>query len=192
MFHEASPDEQNEILRRAEALDTASAECEIAVEGPITLGGEEILHGSGSWLAPVQLATDEEMPLWSDDVVVRRIARGAAVAALGTLTLVQALVERDGDLPAEEFDRLRPLRSPSGLSTPPGRSMRSSSGLAGRTSRWLRSSESWPALVDSSTKTNGRQRSMPSWSPNRAARTCTGSGSTRLRLVTSSSRKRLP
>lgn len=46
------------------------------------------------WLAPVQLARDEQRSLWSDDLVIRGLAREVGVAAFSTVALLEALCRR--------------------------------------------------------------------------------------------------
>lgn len=115
---EVSPEDQNEILKRAEILEVASRSCEIVVEGPLRLfngedGTDDTAHSdekrdadvtsndgadpnsaeSAAWLAPLQHAADTGAALWSDDVVLRRIARSVGVATFGTLAVLHALHE---------------------------------------------------------------------------------------------------
>jgi len=110
VLHEATAEEQNEILRRAERLDAAARACEVVVEGPLQVLGDRDSEGSEAWLAPLQVAVDEAVPLWSDDVVLRRLARETGVPTFGTLALLDAIAQQadagahlgDGD----EFERV--------------------------------------------------------------------------------------
>ena len=110
VLHKTAPEEQNEILRRAESLDAASQPCAILVEGPLTVLTDRGYEGSEAWLAPLQVAKDESLPLWSDDVVLRRLASACGVATFGTLALLQAIAQSDGEDAAglwqAEFARL--------------------------------------------------------------------------------------
>ena len=47
-----------------------------------------------AWLTPAVLAKARGWALWSDDLAVRRLARGYGVAAFGTPALLDALIER--------------------------------------------------------------------------------------------------
>lgn len=57
-----------------------------------------------SILAPFQLARRERVPLWTDDPVMRQLARNEGVQTFGTLSLMLALREAD-DLDDAEVDR---------------------------------------------------------------------------------------
>jgi len=50
--------------------------------------------GDQCWLAPIQLANDEGLSLWADDIGLRRLARSVGVKAFGTPALVEALNDR--------------------------------------------------------------------------------------------------
>jgi hypothetical protein len=64
-----------------------------------------------TWLGPVDCAAERGLPLWSDDLVLRMLARQQGVAAFGTLALLEVLVE-DGRLAAASalFDIVLCLR----------------------------------------------------------------------------------
>lgn len=53
------------------------------------------LEVEGPWAAPLELALSKGLPLWSDDVLIREIARAAGVPAFGTLALTHLLVDQD-------------------------------------------------------------------------------------------------
>lgn len=110
VLHEATAEEQNEILRRAERLDAAARACDVVVEGPLQVLGDRDSEGSEAWLAPLQVAVDEALPLWSDDVVLRRLARDTGVPAFGTLALLDAIAQKPDAGPdvgdEGEFERI--------------------------------------------------------------------------------------
>jgi len=103
VLHEVSPEQQNEILRRTQALDAAATHCDVVVEGSLQELAGGASERSAPWLAPLRVALDHGLPLWSDDVVLRRMARESGVATFGTLALLHALGERD----AQAIDEAR-------------------------------------------------------------------------------------
>lgn len=56
---------------------------------------------SGPWLAPVELAIQEEAPLYSDDIALRSLARSLGVQTFGTVALLSALAEAGLSLPED-------------------------------------------------------------------------------------------
>ncbi|MGW4393835.1 DUF4365 domain-containing protein [Amycolatopsis nivea] len=63
---------------------------------------ELVVPQSGPWLGPIGLAKQRGIPLWSDDLAQRRLARTLGVAAFGTTTLQQLRAE--DRLNGEEVD----------------------------------------------------------------------------------------
>lgn len=62
------------------------------------------------WLGPVELAKTRGVALWSDDVVLRKLARSMGVRAFGTLNLLEYLAEQEiNKTPAEETARVEEL-----------------------------------------------------------------------------------
>lgn len=106
LLHEATPEEQNEILRRAEHLEAAAGACEVVVEGPLRILNGRANRGYEAWLAPLQVALDQTLPLWSDDVVLRRLARDAGVPTFGTVALIDAIDQHLGFTHAGELSRI--------------------------------------------------------------------------------------
>jgi tetratricopeptide (TPR) repeat protein len=51
--------------------------------------------GHQAWLAAVDLAAKQKLPLWSDDVAIRSIAAGKGIATFGTWAMLAALIEAD-------------------------------------------------------------------------------------------------
>jgi len=51
--------------------------------------------GHQAWLAAVDLAAKQKLPLWSDDVAIRSIAAGKGIATFGTWAMLTALIEAD-------------------------------------------------------------------------------------------------
>ena len=66
------------------------------------------LNVEGPWAAPLELALTTGLPLWSDDVLLREIAREAGAAAFGSMALTEVLITQ-GLLPdtlTEDRERL--------------------------------------------------------------------------------------
>lgn len=61
-----------------------------------------IPEGARPWLAPVEMAKSRNLPLFSDDFVVRTVARSEGVAAFGTVDLLTVLADR-GDIAEEDL-----------------------------------------------------------------------------------------
>lgn len=106
VLHETTAEERNEILRRAERLDAAALACDVVVEGPLEVLGDWDSDDSEAWLAPLQAAVDQALPLWSDDVALRRLARDAGVPTFGTVALLDATDQRGGCVDDGELRRI--------------------------------------------------------------------------------------
>lgn len=94
-FWELGEAEFTRQLRRAQAVEDLAQH--LTVRTPNDLGlfpgfGQDPKHAS--WLGPIQLAYDQDVALWSDDLGLRRLARGVGVACFGTPALVDALRDR--------------------------------------------------------------------------------------------------
>jgi hypothetical protein len=63
-------------------LEQALARTQLTPAPPLTLLGEIAIQGAEAWLAPIALAKERGLPLWSDDVAQRNLARGCGVPAL--------------------------------------------------------------------------------------------------------------
>jgi hypothetical protein len=50
---------------------------------------------AAAWLGPLQAAIDARIPLYSDDLALRRLAHSLDVSAFGTVALIEALADRD-------------------------------------------------------------------------------------------------
>jgi hypothetical protein len=89
--------DKDHLLACAVRLDNEASDCEI-----VPSNGEDHLPAaladmSPAWTAPLQLATDQAVPLWSDDVGLRRLAAAENIAAFGTLALLHVLQEIEPD-----------------------------------------------------------------------------------------------
>jgi hypothetical protein len=86
---ELNVDEQLATLRRFTSMEQAAAHIQnvpnVSLEG---LNGVTT-PGAEPWLSPIALAKTRGVPLWSDDVALRTLARALGVEAFGTTTLQQ-------------------------------------------------------------------------------------------------------
>ncbi|MEU5934543.1 DUF4365 domain-containing protein [Micromonospora sp. NPDC047187] len=92
---ELSGDEFTRQLRRAQAVEDLAQDLSIRTSNELSLFpgiGEDPKHAS--WLQSIQLAHDQGVALWSDDLGLRRLARGTGVTCFGTPALIDALRDR--------------------------------------------------------------------------------------------------
>jgi PIN domain associated with the TPR-GreAB-C-PIN system len=94
--------ERRYLLRRASDLEQAAADLGVASVRELTraeaamagdaglgeMGNVLTIEDDGSWLAALELALREGLPLWCDDLVLRQLARQAGVTTFGTLALL--------------------------------------------------------------------------------------------------------
>jgi hypothetical protein len=98
-FHELGELEFTRQLRRVQALEDIAEGLPVRTVGTPTLfdrlGAEP---QNAPWLHPIQLAHDEGVALWSDDLGLRRLARQLGVRCFGTSALIDALRDRALDI----------------------------------------------------------------------------------------------
>jgi PIN domain associated with the TPR-GreAB-C-PIN system len=105
VFYELAEDEFTRRLRRSIELEERAQTLSIRSVEDLSLFqelGDDAVHSS--WLAPIQLAYDQQLPLWSDDLGLRRLARHFGVDAFGTPAVIDALRDialRDANDPQE-------------------------------------------------------------------------------------------
>lgn len=89
-------------LDRFAKLELALSRTQLTLAPPVSTLGEPAIKDAEAWLAPVALAKERGLCLWSDDATQRNLARACGVAAFGTVTLQQLrALER---LTAEDAD----------------------------------------------------------------------------------------
>ena len=76
-------------LERFSQLERAFRRTQAASAPPLSSLGELSMEGAEAWLAPVALAKQRGLCLWSDDATQRSFARACGVSAFGTVTLQQ-------------------------------------------------------------------------------------------------------
>jgi tetratricopeptide (TPR) repeat protein len=77
-------------LDRLSTIENAVTSVQIVPTPDMTPLQEIALIGSEPWLAPIALAKEQGVPLWSDDVAQRRLARHLGVESFGTTSAQQA------------------------------------------------------------------------------------------------------
>ena len=76
-------------LERFTKLEQALPRTHPTATPPLSSLGEFAIEGAEAWLAPVALAKERGLSLWSDDAAQRSLARACGVRAFGTTTLQQ-------------------------------------------------------------------------------------------------------
>jgi Domain of unknown function (DUF4365) len=76
-------------LGRFAKLELALSRTQLTSTPPVSSLGEPAMEGAEAWLAPVALARERGLCLWSDDAAQRNLARSCGVSAFGTVTLQQ-------------------------------------------------------------------------------------------------------
>jgi tetratricopeptide (TPR) repeat protein len=95
-------------LERLSLIESAAESVRLIPAVDLTPMAEVAITGSEAWLAPIALASARGVPLWSDDVAQRRLARHYGVSSFGTGALQQVRAyERlsDDSLTPEQYDR---------------------------------------------------------------------------------------
>ncbi|WP_439658207.1 DUF4365 domain-containing protein [Lentzea sp. HUAS TT2] len=109
VWRESSIDSRIELRQRmsllAAAADRTTA---VPVQANATYFESMDRRSNAHWLSPVDLAIETGLPLWTDDVAQRRLARSLGVATFGTVSLLQlrddaAIVALDADSEADEL-----------------------------------------------------------------------------------------
>lgn len=86
-------------LERLGKLEQALERTQPTTAPPLSTLGEIGGLAAEAWLTPIALAKERGLPLWSDDVAQRNLARECGVRAFGTITLQQ--LRTDESLAAE-------------------------------------------------------------------------------------------
>jgi tetratricopeptide (TPR) repeat protein len=94
VFYESSAKERERLWRRAELLDSAAKSATLSpVAKFVLLDKFDDVH-CRPWAAPIELAYKLGVPLWSDDLALRHLARSVGVAAFGTVPAVEATIQQ--------------------------------------------------------------------------------------------------
>ncbi|WP_176459502.1 DUF4365 domain-containing protein [Rhodococcus sp. OK302] len=93
VFYEQTVEEFREYKDRVGGLDRAARAATIRSVNLLPLFARLSFASDAPWLAPIQLAADENIPLWCDDLGTRRLARAVGVEAFGTPALIDAIAK---------------------------------------------------------------------------------------------------
>ena len=89
-------------LDRFAKLELAFSRTQLTSAPPLSSLGEPAIEGAEAWMAPIALAKERALCLWSDDATQRNLARACGASAFGTVTLQQL---RSAERPdAEDLD----------------------------------------------------------------------------------------
>jgi tetratricopeptide (TPR) repeat protein len=87
VVNEADVGSHLEALERFTRLQRALASTQLTSAPSLSVLGELSIQGAAAWLAPIALAKERGVALWSDDAAQRNLARACSVSAFGTITL---------------------------------------------------------------------------------------------------------
>ena len=88
--HELSAADWQYLVHRAATLTGAAADT-LLTDDPAAEHFPGVPHPA--WIASLELAAQAQLPLWSDDVVIRALATTHGIPAFGTLALLHVLIE---------------------------------------------------------------------------------------------------
>jgi tetratricopeptide (TPR) repeat protein len=93
VFSEADPAEHLRVLNTVEAMNRMLDHCIfVDVTHPYHfLPNLPFEHKDSTWLDTLELAGNEGIPLWSDDLALRSLARSLGIAVFGTVNLVEGI-----------------------------------------------------------------------------------------------------
>ncbi len=92
LIQEYSDDDRAAIRERPARLLELMEACQNAHSASVRLTGDDSGNDHGHWDAAVRVAQSRNIPLWCDDLALRRFARENGVAAFGTWALYEALM----------------------------------------------------------------------------------------------------
>ncbi|MCU1685161.1 MAG: hypothetical protein JWQ81_5900 [Amycolatopsis sp.] len=93
-FYQQTEEQQHFVRERTAAIEAFARRCEVRdVEPSATLGdiGDQIR--AAPWAAAIELAAQEGLPLWCDDLAMRRFTSEAGVEGFSTMAMTDALYE---------------------------------------------------------------------------------------------------
>ncbi len=105
---EISTDEAERLAADTAWIADRALELDQSAVRELSLFPQWDLERAGAWASAVELASERALPLLSDDLVLRQLARAKGVAAFGTYALARVLREagRIDDATAKAFDGL--------------------------------------------------------------------------------------
>ncbi|WP_419855299.1 DUF4062 domain-containing protein [Candidatus Poriferisodalis sp.] len=94
ILHEFSDDERRAIRDRASALVDRMERWQIVTSSRIRPADYEGNDEFRPWDASIRLALERQVPLWCDDLALRRLARSQGIPAFGTWALYEVLATK--------------------------------------------------------------------------------------------------
>jgi tetratricopeptide (TPR) repeat protein len=174
-------------LERLEGLQRALASTQLVLAPSLDTLGKGTIAGGEAWLAPIALAKDRKVSLWSDDIAQRKLARALGVEAFGTTTLQQlramqrlnavgtdsaaceaVLADRRAEVLHALSERIADMPADAGVIIEQARSENwSDAGLAvatiGRPTWWSQSPNPWIELRDVLTAAREDEGPVETW-----------------------------
>jgi tetratricopeptide (TPR) repeat protein len=100
-------EDRTTIVEHTAAVHAAAQDCQITpIADLASIGSRHPVELVGAWLAPIAVAVEQSVPLYSDDAYLRAMARARGVTAFGTLALLDVLAgERDLAMSPEDILR---------------------------------------------------------------------------------------
>lgn len=96
ILHEYSDEERLAIRERSGALVDRIEQWQIVTTSRIRPSGYEGNDEFRPWDSSVRLALDRQVPMWCDDLALRRFAHGQGVSVFGTWALYEVLAMKSG------------------------------------------------------------------------------------------------
>lgn len=92
-FSELTDDARTAIVGQCGAVHEAAQGCRVVpIDNLNVLGSGHPISHVGAWMAPLAVAVEHQVSLYSDDIALRAMARSKGVEAFGTLALLDALL----------------------------------------------------------------------------------------------------
>ncbi|WP_432973489.1 hypothetical protein [Dactylosporangium sp. CA-233914] len=114
-FYTVAYDAANDVLVRHEPTSAEHQQlrqCAIALDEPardltiVDLAAASAPADAGLWYAPIAVAEQRSLPLWSDNIAIRAFAAAQDVEAFGTFALITALIDAELSVDALRQDAL--------------------------------------------------------------------------------------
>ncbi|MEU4667506.1 DUF4365 domain-containing protein [Amycolatopsis sp. NPDC023774] len=91
-FYERNEEHYQFVRDRTAAVEALARRCSIRPVGPTSVFGDNSERARAvPWLAAIDVAAQEGLPLWCDDLAVRRLARSAGVSCFSTMAMAEVL-----------------------------------------------------------------------------------------------------
>ncbi|MFI5590133.1 DUF4365 domain-containing protein [Amycolatopsis sp. NPDC051758] len=91
-FYERNEEHYQFVRDRTAAVEALAHRCSIRPVGTTSVFGDNSERARAvPWLAAIEVAAQEGMPLWCDDLAVRRLARSVGVSCFSTMAMAEVL-----------------------------------------------------------------------------------------------------